>query len=153
MNERIHKLKEFLDKNPADNFLQHALALEYSKIGDDVQARQLFEEILTRDPGYIGSYYHLAQLLQRNGETALAVQWYERGMEAAPVARLGQVERTRSGDYGAIRGWPPFGSAPDAGESIGSMAAALPVRVSERLTYLDRPSNAVTIGLQWNFVR
>jgi Tfp pilus assembly protein PilF len=86
MNERIHKLKEFLDKNPADNFLQHALALEYSKVGDDVRARQLFEEILTRDPGYIGSYYHLAQLLQRNGEPALAIQWYERGMEAAKQA-------------------------------------------------------------------
>src|SRR5688500_4163910 len=86
MNERIYKLKEFLDKNPADKFLQHALSHEYSKNGDDAQARQLFEEILTRDPAYISSYYHLSQLLQRNGETALAVQWYEQGMEAAKQA-------------------------------------------------------------------
>ena len=37
-----------------------------------------------------------------------------RGMDAARAARLGQVERTRSGDYGAIRGWPAFRPSPDA---------------------------------------
>ena len=86
MSDRINKLKEYLLKTPGDNFLQHALALEYSKIGDEEEARRLFEEILTRDPGYIGSYYHLAQLLQRTGETAKAVEWYEKGMEAAKKA-------------------------------------------------------------------
>lgn len=86
MNDRIEKLKEFLEKTPADNFLQHALALEYSKIGNDAEARRLFEEILTRDPAYIGSYYQLAQLLQRAGEKDLAVQWYVKGMDAAKKA-------------------------------------------------------------------
>ena len=33
--ERIEKLKEFLRASPADSFLQHALALEYIKTGDD----------------------------------------------------------------------------------------------------------------------
>src|SRR5688572_28423871 len=86
MSDRIEKIKEFLLENPADNFLQHALALEYIKTGDDSEARRLFEEILTRDPGYVGSYYQLAQLLQRTGEKDLAVQWYERGMVAAKKA-------------------------------------------------------------------
>jgi Tfp pilus assembly protein PilF len=86
MTDRISTLKEYLQQNPSDNFLQHALALEYIKAGDDAEARRLFEEILTRDPGYIGSYYHLAQLLQRTGEKELAVQWYEKGMEAAKKA-------------------------------------------------------------------
>lgn len=84
--ERIEKLKEFLKANPADNFVQHALALEYIKLGDDVTARSLFEELLKRDPGYVGSYYHLAKLLERNEETGEAIKWYERGMEAAQKA-------------------------------------------------------------------
>jgi Tfp pilus assembly protein PilF len=86
MSDRIEKIKEMLQQQPADNFLQHALALEYVKTGDDASARKLFEEILARDESYIGSYYHLAQLLQRIGERDLAVRWYERGMEAAKKA-------------------------------------------------------------------
>jgi Tfp pilus assembly protein PilF len=79
--ERIEKLKEFLKITPGDNFVQHALALEYIKAGDDEAGRRLFEEILQREPGYIGSYYHLAKLLERNNETDAAIKWYERGME------------------------------------------------------------------------
>jgi Tfp pilus assembly protein PilF len=41
---------------------------------------------LTQDPGYIGSYYHLAKLLERTGDTNLAIEWYEKGMEAAKQA-------------------------------------------------------------------
>lgn len=84
--ERIEKLKEFLRTSPADSFLQHALALEYIKTGDDVAARSLFEEILQRDAGYIGSYYHLAKLLERAGEQEQAIGWYEKGMTAAKAA-------------------------------------------------------------------
>lgn len=81
--DRISKLKEFLLINPGDSFLQHALALEYIKLGDDEQARVLFEEILTREPGYIGSFYHLAKLLERSDKTDEAVKVYEKGMKEA----------------------------------------------------------------------
>jgi FimV-like protein len=84
--ERMEKLKEFLRLDPGDAFSKHALALEYIKIGDEAAARRLFEEILEHDPGYTGSYYHLGRLLERTGETALALRWYERGMEAARAA-------------------------------------------------------------------
>jgi Tfp pilus assembly protein PilF len=84
--ERIEKLKAFLLASPRDCFLQHALALEYVKVGDDGSARALFEEILTRDSNYIGSYYHLAKLLERIGEQELAINWYEKGMAAAKQA-------------------------------------------------------------------
>lgn len=84
--DRISKLKEFLQANQGDNFLKHALALEFIKNGDDAAAQTLFEEILTQDPGYVGSYYHLAKLLERTGNTEAAIQWYEKGMEAAGKA-------------------------------------------------------------------
>lgn len=86
MTDRIEKLKEFLLKTPGDSFLQHALALEYIKGGDDAKARELFEAILEREPGYVGSYYHLAKLLERTNETEQAIKVYEKGMEEAKKA-------------------------------------------------------------------
>ena len=78
--DRITKLKELLGENPNDSFVQHALALEHLKQGDDAEARTLFETLLTRDEDYVGSYYHLAKLLQKMDEKHAAIQWYEKGM-------------------------------------------------------------------------
>ena len=84
--DRIVKIKEMLTENPKDSFLCHALALEYIKMGNDSDARSLFESILDNEPGYIGSYYHLAKLLERIGETDAAIKVYEKGMEEAKKA-------------------------------------------------------------------
>lgn len=78
--DKIEKLKEFLSSSPNDSFLQHALALEYVKKGDDAKARELFENILKADDNYLGSYYHLAKLLERADEKEAAIKWYELGM-------------------------------------------------------------------------
>ena len=81
--ERIDKIRTMLKENPKDSFLQHALALECIKLGNDKEARQLFESILENDPGYIGSYYHLAKLLERIGQNGNAIKIYEKGIEEA----------------------------------------------------------------------
>lgn len=80
--ERIDKLKQFLVLNPADAFVQHALALEYVKAGDEGKAEKLFRVILEQDPSYTGSYYHLAKLLERSGRREDAIQCYIAGMDA-----------------------------------------------------------------------
>lgn len=85
--DRIAKIREYLEGSPKDNFLRHALALELIKSGDDIQARGIFETILTECPEYIGSYYHLGKLLERVGETQAAIDWYEKGMAAARQAK------------------------------------------------------------------
>ncbi|MBC7949239.1 MAG: hypothetical protein H7Y42_15240 [Chitinophagaceae bacterium] len=79
--DRIEKLNEFLKNNPADSFVQHALGLEYIKIGNEVEAERLFEAILEREPGYVGTYYHLGKLLERKGDVDRAKLVYEKGME------------------------------------------------------------------------
>jgi len=84
--DRVEKLKEFLKQDPADSFVQHALALEYIKAGDDAAAQKLFEDILQREPTYVGSYYHLAKLFERNGNNAEDIKWYENGMKEAKKA-------------------------------------------------------------------
>ena len=83
---RIEKLLEYMKTSGKDSFLQHALALEYIKVDQDEEARKLFNEILLREPTYIGSYYHLAKLLERAGDFDKAVRIYKRGMEEAKKA-------------------------------------------------------------------
>ena len=83
---RIEKLLEFMKTSDKDSFLQHALALEYIKVEKDEEARKLFNEILLREPTYIGSYYHLGKLLERAGEFDKAAKVYKRGMEEAKKA-------------------------------------------------------------------
>jgi Tfp pilus assembly protein PilF len=78
--DRIAQLKAFLEKTPDDSFVQHALALEYIKRNDDAAAKGLFETLLRANEDYIGSYYHLAKLLERNGEREQAVAVYEKGL-------------------------------------------------------------------------
>jgi Tfp pilus assembly protein PilF len=95
--DRIEKLKEFLKESPGDSFLRHALGLEYIKLGKDADAKEQFETLLSADPGYVGSYYHLAKLMERNNEIEAAIKIYETGMEQAKKA----------GDkhaYGELRG-------------------------------------------------
>lgn len=81
--DRIAKIIEFLGDNPKDNFLRHALALEYLKIAEDAKARTLFTEILSESPEYVGTYYHLAKLLEKLNEIPEAIKWYEKGMAEA----------------------------------------------------------------------
>ena len=83
---RIEKLESFLRDSPNDSFLKHALALEYIKLGDDSKAKDLFTGLLTADPGYVGSYYHLGKLLERTGNKADAITTYEKGILIAGKA-------------------------------------------------------------------
>ena len=83
MSERIEKLKTFLKQSPKDCFLNHALALEYIKIGNDAEAKALLEQNLETDASYIATYYHLGKLLERVGEQDKAIDIYEQGMKVA----------------------------------------------------------------------
>ena len=84
---RIERIIEFLNQQPKDNFLRHALALEYIKIGEEQKAQDLFIDLLTESPDYIGSYYHLAKCLERMNNKESAILWYEKGMAAAKEAK------------------------------------------------------------------
>lgn len=87
MNDRIEKLKTFLQQSPDDCFLNHALALEYIKLDDDAQALAVFEKNLLHDPAYVATYYHMGKLLERNGDTNRAIAIYEQGMEKAKAVK------------------------------------------------------------------
>ena len=97
--DRIAKLRELLQGNPSDSFLQHALALEYIKLGDDEIARKLFVELLEMDPSYVGSYYHLGKLFERRNDAAEAIKWYEKGMKTAKEAGENHAWNELKGAY------------------------------------------------------
>ena len=87
MSDRINKILDFLKASPADCFLNHALALEYVKLGDEVNARKYFEANLLNDPSYVATYYHLGKLLERIVQTDEALKIYEEGMARAKAAK------------------------------------------------------------------
>ena len=87
MSGRVEKLIAFLKDAPNDCFLNHALALEYVKAGDEENAKKHFEINLLNDPAYVATYYHLAKLLERVGQREKAVSIYEQGMEQAKAAK------------------------------------------------------------------
>ena len=84
---KIDQLKEFLKATPNDSFLQHALALELIKLGNDEDAKLLFENVLLNEPAYVGSYYHLGKLLERIDNFPAALKMYELGMRQAKLAK------------------------------------------------------------------
>ncbi len=84
--DHILQLKVLLEKSPDDPFLHHALGLEYIKLGEEIAARDEFESLLEKNPAYVGTYYHLAKLLERIGDSNQAIVTYEKGMEEAKKA-------------------------------------------------------------------
>jgi hypothetical protein len=58
---RVEKIISMMLDSGKDSFLQHALALEYIKIGQLDEALIQFTELLDRDPDYVGSYYHIGK--------------------------------------------------------------------------------------------
>lgn len=97
--ERIQRIIEFLQQQPKDNFLRHALALEYQKMGEDMKAKELFEEVLGDSPDYIGSYYHLAKCLEKLKDKNGAIECYEKGMAAAQLAKDDHAYRELQSAY------------------------------------------------------
>ena len=90
---KVEQIQEFLKSKPGDGFLTHALALEYIKLGEKRMARATFENLLNKNPEYVGSYYHLAGLIAEEGDANTAISWYEKGIEAA----------RKAGDFHALR--------------------------------------------------
>ena len=65
--DRIATLLTFLEDDPDDSFTRFALAQEYAKRGDDAAGLAYYEGLVRDQPGYVGTYYHLAKLYARLG--------------------------------------------------------------------------------------
>ena|SRR6478609_2859220 len=82
MNERIQQLIKFLEEEPEDEFIHYALALEYLKY-DAAKAKSEFENLLTKHPTYLPTYYPAAHLLIELGYSEEAENLFIKGIELA----------------------------------------------------------------------
>lgn len=92
-NETIRKLATYVKKNPDDSFSKFALALEFKKQGEYKRSRMFFEDILQKDPEYVGVYYHLGKLYEMMDQLADAKKMYKQGITIADSQR---EDRTKS---------------------------------------------------------
>jgi tetratricopeptide (TPR) repeat protein len=82
-NSRIEMLKEFLAADPADDFSEYALALEFEKTGNRKDALTHLEIILYRNPSYLAAYYQSGRMYEAEKNFNSAASMYEKGIEIA----------------------------------------------------------------------
>lgn len=80
---RLDQIKAMLADSPDDSFLLFALAKEYEGQQQDDLALQHYLQLQQQDPAYVGLYYHLAKLYERQGRADDAWRTYSAGMEVA----------------------------------------------------------------------
>ena len=80
---RIEQLKEMLEQEPEDTFLRYALAMEYDSQGNSELGMQLYRELMAQDPPHVDSYFRVAQIHVRLGESDEARTTLRKGIELA----------------------------------------------------------------------
>ena len=81
--DRLLQLLEMLEESPKDSFLLFATAKEYENMDDPDQALDYFQLLMETNPAYVGLYYHLGKLLEKQERPEEAVSIYKKGMEVA----------------------------------------------------------------------
>ena len=80
---RLEQLKAFLKESPDEPFILFAIAKEYEKLKDQDSAMNYYEQIVQIAPNYVGVYYHLGKLLEKQNRINEAFQTYKEGMAVA----------------------------------------------------------------------
>lgn len=82
---RVDRLKEIIAVYPNDCFSRHALAMEYLKTDDILDAIQEMESILVIDENHVGTYYHLAKAYEKIEKFTNALEVLEKGIKVASL--------------------------------------------------------------------
>jgi tetratricopeptide (TPR) repeat protein len=82
-SDRLKQIQEMLEKEPQDDFLNYALAVELEATGDRTKAIEQLEKLLQRNPSYLGAYYKLGKLLEENDSETKALEVYNKGLQLA----------------------------------------------------------------------
>ena len=82
-NSRLEQLLELLESNSSDSFILFGIAKEYEGKENFEKALQFYLELKSKDPDYIGLYYHLGKLYETVEEFPLADETYQLGITVA----------------------------------------------------------------------
>jgi len=102
MNNRLEQLQLFLKSTPEDPFLRYAIALEHLKLQDETKALALFSELIETNPSYVGTYYHLGKLLEKQEQYDTALSTYEKGINIATQLNDSLSLRELKGAYNML---------------------------------------------------
>ncbi|MBY0542443.1 MAG: tetratricopeptide repeat protein [Sphingobacteriaceae bacterium] len=103
-NTRLNKLLEFLDNDPNDSFILYALATEYNSLNDIEKAFNYYLKLVNEHPNYVGTYYHLGKLYEKQGEKDKAIDIYQKGMLIARSKRDMHALSELQGAYNTAAG-------------------------------------------------
>ena len=78
--DRLSLLLQYYAEDPSDAFTCFALAHEYAKRGELERACELYELLISMQPAYTGTYYHLGKLYAELNRTADAAAVYHKGI-------------------------------------------------------------------------
>jgi len=81
--DRFQLLKELLEKEPTDTFLNYALALEYAKSNELLKAIEIIENIISKNADYLPSYYQLGKFYEQLNQNEKAIEIYKKGVVIA----------------------------------------------------------------------
>lgn len=103
-NTRLTKLLEFLENDPNDSFILYALATEYNSLNDTEKAFSYYHQLVNEHPDYVGTYYHLGKLYEKESQKDKAIEIYQKGMLAARTKRDMHALSELQGAYNSAAG-------------------------------------------------
>jgi len=103
-NTRLAKLLEFLASEPNDSFILYALATEYNSLNDTANAFNYYLKLINEHPDYVGTYYHLGKLYEKQEQKDQAIEIYQKGMVVARNKRDMHAFSELQGAYNVAAG-------------------------------------------------
>ena len=103
-NTRLAKLLEFLESDPNDSFILYALATEYNSLNDIENAFKYYLLLIDHHPDYVGTYYHLGKLYEKENQKDKAIAIYQKGMQTARTKRDMHALSELQGAYNSAAG-------------------------------------------------
>ena len=103
-NTRLAKLLEFLESDPTDSFILYALATEYNSLNDIENAFKYYLVLINQHPDYVGTYYHLGKLYEKENQKDKAIEIYQKGMQTARTKRDTHALSELQGAYNSAAG-------------------------------------------------
>lgn len=83
MSQRLQLLQKLLEESPNDSFTLFAIAKEYEGLGETQEALQHYQHLRSNNPDYVGLYYHLGKLLEKESKVREAIEAYDTGIAVA----------------------------------------------------------------------
>lgn len=103
-NDRLSKLFEFLASDSNDPFVLYAIATEYNTINDTANAFSYYLKLVEDHPSYVGTYYHLGKLYEKENQIEKAIEIYKLGMLRAKEKRDIHAFSELQGAYNSAAG-------------------------------------------------